>query len=42
VTDVGADIVSIQVASADPLSTIRLIGQEVLPKLRSLPPATTP
>jgi len=42
VTDVGADIVSIQVASADPLSTIRLIGQEVLPKLRSLPPAATP
>ena len=35
VTDVGADIVSIQVASADPLSAIRLIGQEVLPKLRS-------
>jgi coenzyme F420-dependent glucose-6-phosphate dehydrogenase len=42
VTDVGADIVSVQVASADPLSAIRLIGQEVLPKLRSLPPAATP
>src|ERR1700678_121002 len=36
VTDVGADIVSIQVMSADPLATIELIGKEVLPKLRSL------
>ena len=38
VTDIGADMVSIQVASADPLAAIRLIGQEVLPKLRSLAP----
>lgn len=33
--DVGADIVSIQVASADPMATIRVIGEQVLPKLRS-------
>jgi coenzyme F420-dependent glucose-6-phosphate dehydrogenase len=38
VTDVGADIVSIQVMSADPLATIELIGKEVLPKLRELAP----
>jgi coenzyme F420-dependent glucose-6-phosphate dehydrogenase len=36
VTEVGADIVSIQVASTDPLSTIRLIGRDVLPRLRAL------
>jgi coenzyme F420-dependent glucose-6-phosphate dehydrogenase len=42
VTDIGADMVSIQVASADPLSAIRLIGREVLPKLRSLPPGNAP
>jgi coenzyme F420-dependent glucose-6-phosphate dehydrogenase len=35
VTDVGADIVSIQVLSADPMATIRMIGKEVLPQLRS-------
>ncbi len=35
VHDVGADIVSIQVASADPMTTIRMIGEHVLPKLRS-------
>ncbi len=35
VHDVGADIVSIQVASADPLATLRMIGEHVLPKLRS-------
>ena len=33
--DVGADIVSIQVCTADPLATIAMIGSEVLPKLRS-------
>jgi coenzyme F420-dependent glucose-6-phosphate dehydrogenase len=33
--DIGADIVSIQVASADPIATIRMIGDQVLPKLRS-------
>ena len=32
VTDVGADIVSIQVMSADPMATIELIGKEVLPQ----------
>ena len=42
VTDVGADMVSIQVASTDPLSAIRLIGKEVLPQLRSLPSANAP
>src|SRR5215475_1082231 len=36
VTDVGADIVSIQVMSADPMATIELIGKEVLPELRKL------
>ena len=34
VTDVGADIVSIQVMSADPFAAIELIGKEVLPRLR--------
>jgi coenzyme F420-dependent glucose-6-phosphate dehydrogenase len=38
VTDVGADIVSIQVMSADPMATIELIGKEVLPRLRELAP----
>jgi coenzyme F420-dependent glucose-6-phosphate dehydrogenase len=38
VADVGADIVSIQVMSADPLATIELIGKEVLPRLRELAP----
>jgi coenzyme F420-dependent glucose-6-phosphate dehydrogenase len=42
VTDVGADMVSIQVASTDPLSAIRLIGKEVLPQLRSLAPGSAP
>jgi coenzyme F420-dependent glucose-6-phosphate dehydrogenase len=36
VTDVGADIVSIQVMSPDPMATIELIGKEVLPRLREL------
>ena len=36
VTDVGADIVSIQVMSSDPMATIKLIGKEVLPELRKL------
>jgi coenzyme F420-dependent glucose-6-phosphate dehydrogenase len=35
VTDVGADIVSIQVMSADPMAAIQMIGKEVLPQLRS-------
>lgn len=35
VTDVGADMVSIQVASTDPLGTIRLLGEDVLPRLRA-------
>lgn len=34
VEEVGADYVSIQVASADPMSTIELIGRSVLPALR--------
>lgn len=34
VSDVGADYVAIQVASADPADTIRRIGTEVLPVLR--------
>ncbi len=36
VTDVGADIVSIQVMSPDPMAAIEVIGKEVLPQLRSL------
>ena len=36
VTDVGADIVSIQVLSEYPMATIELIGKEVLPELRKL------
>ena len=36
VTEVGADVVSIQVASTDPSSTLRLLGQVVLPELRRL------
>jgi coenzyme F420-dependent glucose-6-phosphate dehydrogenase len=36
VTDVGADIVSIQVMSADPFAAIEMIGKEVLPELRKL------
>ncbi|HEX4290013.1 MAG TPA: TIGR03557 family F420-dependent LLM class oxidoreductase [Trebonia sp.] len=36
VTDVGADLVSIQVMSADPMATITMIGKEVLPQLRAL------
>ncbi|MFI5254057.1 MAG: TIGR03557 family F420-dependent LLM class oxidoreductase [Candidatus Limnocylindrales bacterium] len=40
VEEVGADYVSIQVACPDPLATIRLIGAEVLPRLRRLTPAS--
>ncbi|HEX4088627.1 MAG TPA: TIGR03557 family F420-dependent LLM class oxidoreductase [Trebonia sp.] len=36
VTDVGADLVSIQVMSADPMAAIAMIGKEVLPQLRAL------
>jgi coenzyme F420-dependent glucose-6-phosphate dehydrogenase len=36
VTDVGADIVSIQVMSEDPMGAIDMIGKEVLPQLREL------
>ncbi len=36
VTDVGADIVAIQVASVDPSATLRMLGDEVLPELRKL------
>jgi coenzyme F420-dependent glucose-6-phosphate dehydrogenase len=35
VTDVGADIVSVQVMSADPMAAIEVIGKEVLPQLRA-------
>ncbi len=35
VTDVGADIVSIQVMSDDPMAAIAMIGKEVLPALRA-------
>lgn len=36
VTEVGADIVSIQVLSKQPFAAIELIGKEVLPELRKL------
>lgn len=36
VESVGADYVSIQVACVDPIESIRLIGAEVLPRLRAL------
>jgi coenzyme F420-dependent glucose-6-phosphate dehydrogenase len=36
VTEVGADIVSIQVMCADPMAAIKRIGKEVLPELRKL------
>ena len=36
VTDVGADIVSIQVLCTDPMRAIEMIGKEVLPQLRSV------
>jgi coenzyme F420-dependent glucose-6-phosphate dehydrogenase len=36
VTDVGADIVSIQVMSTDPMAAIEMIGKEVLPQLRAI------
>jgi coenzyme F420-dependent glucose-6-phosphate dehydrogenase len=37
VNDVGADVVSIQVAATDPLKAIELIGSEVLPELKKKP-----
>lgn len=40
IEQVGADIVAFQVASLDQEATIRLIGAEVLPRLRALAPAT--
>ena len=36
VTEVGADYVAIQVASVDPERTLKMIGSEVLPRLRTL------
>jgi coenzyme F420-dependent glucose-6-phosphate dehydrogenase len=36
VQQVGADYVSVQVASTDPLAAIELVGREVLPRLRQL------
>ena len=36
VTDIGADYVSIQVASVDPAATIELVGRDVLPALREI------
>ena len=36
VTEIGADYVSIQVASMEPSQTIKLIGNDVLPALRAL------
>lgn len=36
VTELGAHYVSIQVASVEPMKTIRLLGDEVVPRLREL------
>jgi coenzyme F420-dependent glucose-6-phosphate dehydrogenase len=36
VTDIGADYVAIQIASTDPESTLRIVGEELLPELRKL------
>jgi len=36
VTEIGADVISIQIASNDPEGAIALVGAEVLPKLRAL------
>jgi len=36
ITDVGADYVSIQIASTDPAGTIERVGREVLPTLREI------
>jgi coenzyme F420-dependent glucose-6-phosphate dehydrogenase len=33
--DIGADYISVQVASVDPMDTIAAIGEQVLPKLRA-------
>lgn len=38
IVEVGADSISIQVASIDPNGTIAMIGSEVLPELRKLSP----
>ena len=38
VTDIGAQYMSIQVASVDPTSTIERVGKEVIPALRELKP----
>jgi hypothetical protein len=37
VEEVGADIVTFQIASLDQERTIRMLGAEVLPELRRLP-----
>ena len=37
VNDVGADVISIQVAALDPLKAIDLIGSEVIPELKKKP-----
>ena len=36
VTDIGADYISIQIAAVDLMSTIEMVGAEVLPALRAL------
>ena len=36
VTDIGAEYISIQIAAVDLMSTIEMVGNEVLPALRSL------
>ena len=39
ITEIGADYISVQVASVDPMATIDMVGKEVLPALRDLKPA---
>ena len=36
VTDIGAEYISIQIAAVDLMSTVEMVGNEVLPALRSL------
>ena len=40
VTDIGAEYISVQIASLDPMATIERVGTDVLPALRDLAPAT--
>ena len=36
ITDIGAEYLSIQIASVDPMATIDMVGKDVIPALRKL------